>query len=181
MVDQAELRFFSDFTTELIDQVAGMGHILRLFKLPPARLPEGFPDTGLQLRELAPGLQRLGIIAERGDARGYQVLVTGFGHQRELPGYDGHGRQLRDHIAVVSDAAASRMVLGFMDILAQHIPADAQEPFFGTREKTLADTAPDIEPMVGRDFLLIVRPYFLFSLIDHNPLLKWPGEQWLNV
>ena len=157
-----------------------MGDVLGLLEFAAAGFPQVFADFRFQLRELPPGLEDLAVVAEGGDAGGYNVVVARLGHQGELARHDGHGRLLRDGVAVIGDAGAGGVVLGFEDVTPEQVPADGEEILLAGREEILPDAAPDIEIMVVRYFLLVVRPDFLFSLVDHS-LLKCPGEQCSKV
>ena len=108
----------SDFVAELVYKVTGVSQVFRFVELPPAGLPEILADACFEFRELAPGLEDLGVVAERGDAGSHEVLVSRFLHQGELPGDDGHRRLLGDGVAVIGYASASGMVLRLVDILA---------------------------------------------------------------
>ena len=76
MVYEVELSLGCDLVAELVNEVAGMGEIFRLLELPPAGLPQHVPDLRLKLRKLPPGLEDLGIVAERGDAGAGVILVA---------------------------------------------------------------------------------------------------------
>ena len=74
------------------------------------------------------------------------------------------------------------MVLVFVEILAEHVTAYLEKHLFRSREEVLSDAASDIIPVIIRNFFLVIAPYFLLSLIDHDQsLLKCPSEQYSNV
>ena len=166
-VDQRELHLLGDVESELIDEVAGMGEILRLGELLLARVPEVLADLGLQLGILMPGLQRLGVASKRGDAGADVVLVAALVHQRELARDDGHGRLLRYRVAVIGDAATGGMVGVLVEILAQLVSRDVKKRHLRTRPKRLTDATPHVEIMVVGDVFLVVRPNLLFSFDYH--------------
>ena len=76
MVDEAVFRPFGDFSAVFVNQVARMGDIFGFLEFPLAGLPEVLPDLGLEFGELAPGLQRLSIVAEGRDAGSDEILVA---------------------------------------------------------------------------------------------------------
>ena len=145
-----------DLAAQLEDDVAGMGDIFRLFEFAAAGFPEMLADAGLQFGEFPPGLQDLAVVAEGGDAAGDQVFVACFGHQGELAGDDGHGRLLRNGVAVIGDAAAGGVVRRLVEVLAEQVPDDFDEMRLGGGEETLAYAAADVEPVVVRNLFLVI-------------------------
>ncbi len=164
---QVVFRPLGNLAAQLVHQVAGVRNVFGFVELAPAGLPEVLADFRFQLRELPPGLQDLGVVAEGGDAGGHEVVVAGLGHQCELARHDGHGRLLRDGVAVIGDAGAGGVVLGFIDVAAEQVAADLEEVFLAGRKEILPDAAPDIEPVVVRNLFLVVRPDLLFALVNH--------------
>ena len=166
-VHQLEAGALGDLAAQLVHQVAGVRDVFGGLEFSAAGLPEVLADLRLQLGELPPGLQDLGVVAEGGDAGGHEVLVARLGHQRELARHDGHRRLLRDGVAMIGDARAGGVVLGFVDVATEQVAADREEIFLGSREEILPDAAPDIEPVVVRNLFLVVRPDLLFALVNH--------------
>jgi hypothetical protein len=156
LVDKVELGFFGDFVTPLVHQIAGMGDIFRLLEFLSAGFPEHLADLGLELGEFAPCFKYFRVVTERGDAGRNDILVAAFCHYCELAGDDGHCGFLRDGVAVVGDAATGGVVLVVADIASQQFASYLQEIGFGGGEKVLAYAAPGVEPVVIRNFLLIV-------------------------
>ena len=184
LVDKPVFGTGGDLLAELVYKIACVRDIFGFFELSAAGLPKFLANAGLQLGKLAPGFQDFRIVSEGGDAGGHKILVTGLGHKRELARHYGHGCFLRNGIGMVGDSSAGGMVGGFIDVLAQHISAYLQEVMLRRGEETLPDAAPNIEPVIVRNLFLVIRPYFLFALINHSEpssLLKCPLEQCSKV
>ena len=166
-IDQRKLHLFGDVEPKFIDKVAGMSEIFGLGDLFLARIPEILPNLGLQFRVLVPGLQRLGVASERGDAGAHIILVATLVHQRELARNDGHCRLLRDGVAVIGDTATSGMIGVFVKVFAQLIPRDIQKSHLRAWPKRLTNAAPHVKIMVIGNVFLVVGPNLLFAFNNH--------------
>ncbi len=166
-VDELVLRLRRDEVAVLVDEVACVHEEFRLGELQAAGLPQVLADFRLQFRIFTPGLHRLAVEAEGGDAGADVVLVAVLRHQGELAGDDGHRSLLRDGVGMVGDAAAGGVMLSLEYVLAQPVSRYVQERSLGGREKTLPDAASHVEIVVVGNVFLVVRPDLLFAFVDH--------------
>ena len=184
LVDKPVFGTGGDLLAELVDKIACVRNIFGFFELSAAGLPEFLAYAGLQFGKFTPGFQDFRIITEGCDAGSHKILVSGFGHKRELARNYGHGCFLWNCIGMIGYSSAGGVVGGFIDVPAQHIAAYLQEVMFRRGEETLPDATPYIEPVIVRNLFLVIRPYFLFALIYHSEpssLLKCPLEQCSKV
>ena len=112
--------------------------------------------------KLLPRGQHLGVDAERGDARGHEVLVARFGHQGELTRHDGHDRFERHDVRVVADARARRVLGVVQQVAAEVVLQDVDERLFAAREKVLADAAARVVVAVVGYLFLVFFPAVAF-------------------
>ena len=161
-VNQLVLHLLLQLETELEDQIRRMHNVLGKLERPTSSFFEilaGFlQDFGL----LLPFLHQFGHHTERGDTRGNIVLVSTFGHQREKPRHDGHGRFKRHHIGVVTNSRTSMLVGGVINVLPQIIAHDVQEGRLRAREEGLPDATSFIEEVIVGNFFLIFVPKTFF-------------------
>ena len=68
---------------------------------------------------------------------------------------------------MIGDASAGRVVLVFVDVLAQNVPAYFHEHLLRCRKEVLTYAAAYVVPVIIRNLLLIITPYLLFALINH--------------
>ena len=147
-----------DLFAEMEHDIRRVGQARGLLELAPGRLPEILARLLLRLGELVPRGQNLRVNAERGDARGHEVLIPRLAHQRELPRHDGHNRLQRHDVRMVADPRARRVLGVVREVLAQVVAQHVDKQLLAAREEILPDAAARVIIVVVGDLLLVVLP-----------------------
>ena len=162
VIDEQMLGPLTNGVAVVEDDVRRVGEVPGFVELAARRLVEVFADTLLHLGKLAPGLQHLGVDAERGDARHGRILVTGLLHEGKLPRHNGHDRIVQHDVGVVSDARTRGVGRVVVQVASQLLAQNPHEGPFRSGEKVLPDAAAQIVVVVVGNLFLIFLPGIAF-------------------